>query len=137
MNHPQEERVNATNESPLISTKTEIIGDPSLALSTSCENVIAYTTEVLTNLKDGDTVTFVYHQGSQNKTNRIDLTKGLTISEESTEKSSTLFTLNGWGWKGWGLLMLFAIPWGIGMNKISYYVRPNNFNLTKIFSSKT
>jgi hypothetical protein len=102
-------------ESSVTSTKTETIGDPPLPPVTTSQNeMIDYTTNVLNTLKDGDQVTFVYHQGSLNKTNRIDLAKGITKSTTETENTTTT-TLYSVGWKSWTILSLIVIPWSIGM----------------------
>jgi hypothetical protein len=112
------------------STKVETIGDIPRPQPNHQENLLTYATEVLGNMKDGDSVTFSYHQGSVNKTNRIDLTKGIT--QISSEKVKTQFSFSE-SWATWGLVLLIAIPWGFGVHKCLNDIQDILPNFTRVF----
>ena len=88
---------------------------------------LSFATASINNLKDGETVSIVFE--SSNKSNRIDLCKGVTKIQTATE----YFSLRSW--KGLALSLLIAVPWVFGITRLSSMVFTQDS--TSFFNNKS
>jgi len=88
---------------------------------------LSFATASINNLKDGETVSIVFE--SLNKSNRIDLCKGVTKIQTATE----YFSLRSW--KGLALSLLIAVPWVFGITRLSSMVFTQDS--TSFFNNKS
>ena len=96
-------------------TRTETLANTTVPTPDYPQEVLQFTTNAIQNLKEGDRITIEYTPVG-NKSNRIDLFKGVTkVETEKTEVTAVSLLTS---WSGLAAVFLIGVPWIIGSSMI-------------------